>query len=279
MTLRERLVWVGLLTASAPAALAQQRLAVPLSDPGRPATLDVSLFMGEITVTAYDGDEVVVVIDDDDRNNGRNNGRNDDRGDDEARQREGLRRIPNTTLGLTLGENENTVSVKLDFSPRKAELNISVPRRTSVHASVVNGGDVVVTGVTGEHELSNVNGDVVATDISGAAVVGTTNGDVKVSFADVTPGKAMSFSSFNGDLDVTLPANLGADLRVNSGHGDLFTDFEVELTPQPAVVERGADAGGRYRVRMERGMRAVIGGGGPEITFRTFNGDVIIRKR
>jgi hypothetical protein len=30
---------------------------------------------------------------------------------------------------------------------------------------------------------------------------------------------------------------------------------------------------------MERGMRAVIGGGGPEIRFRTFNGDIMIRKR
>ena len=271
MTLQRVLVLSAALAAGAPAALAQQRLAVPLSDPGRPATLDVSLFMGEVTVSAYDGDEIVIMIDDDDDER-------DDNDDDDAR-RNGLRRIPNSALGITAEERDNTVSVKLDPSPRNVELDISVPRQTSVRASVVNGGDVTLRGVTGEHELSNVNGDVIATDISGAAVVGTTNGDVEVSFVQITPGKAMSFSSFNGDVDVTLPANLAADLRVNSGHGDLFTDFEVEIAPQPPVVERGGDAGGRTQVRMERGMRAVIGGGGPEIRFRTFNGDIMLRKR
>src|SRR5690606_26252479 len=97
----------------------------------------------------------------------RGGNRDDDDNDDAAARREGLRRIPNTALGLTAEENNNTVSVKLDFSPRSAKLDISVPRQTSVRASVVNGGDVTVTGVTGSHELSNVNGDVIATDIGG----------------------------------------------------------------------------------------------------------------
>ena len=48
------------------------------------------------------------------------------------------------------------------------DLEVRVPRRTSVHASLVNGGDIVITGVTGEHELSNVNGDVVACAYLGA---------------------------------------------------------------------------------------------------------------
>ena len=86
-----------------------------------------------------------------------------------------------------------------------------MPRRTSVHAHVVH-GDLTVEGVTGDHELSNVNGEVSATDLGGSAVVNTTNGAVRVSFTRVAPDKAMSFSSFNGDVDVTFPANLAADL-------------------------------------------------------------------
>jgi hypothetical protein len=32
-------------------------------------------------------------------------------------------------------------------------------------------------------------------------------------------------------------------------------------------------------VRLEREVRAVVGGGGPEMQFKTFNGDIVIRQR
>jgi hypothetical protein len=89
----------------------------------------------------------------------------------------------------------------------------------------------------------------------------------------------MSFSTFNGDVDVTFPARLAAMLHINSGRGDVLTDFDVEVQPvQPSVVERGGD-GERYRVRVERETRVAVGGGGPDMHFKTFNGDVTIRKR
>jgi DUF4097 and DUF4098 domain-containing protein YvlB len=89
----------------------------------------------------------------------------------------------------------------------------------------------------------------------------------------------MSFTSFNGDVDVSLPANLAADLLVTSQQGDVFTDFDFEEQQDPAVVQRNGDADGRYRVRMQRETRYAIGGGGRDIQLRTFNGDVMIRKR
>jgi DUF4097 and DUF4098 domain-containing protein YvlB len=88
----------------------------------------------------------------------------------------------------------------------------------------------------------------------------------------------MSFSTFNGDIDVTFPASLTAVLRINSGRGEVLTDFDVEVQPQPPVVERGGE-GGRYQVRLERETRAVIGRGGPDIYFKTFNGNITVRKR
>lgn len=262
------LTGVMLLAAvSGAAAQEDQRLVVPLSDPTRPATLEVSLVQGSIAVNAYDGSDVVVVV----------------RGAEEPERapradEQGLHRIPNTALGVTAEQHDDTVSVTMDRANRPAALEISVPRRTSVHASVVNGGDVTVTGVTGDHELSNVNGGIVATDISGSAVANTTNGNVRFTFAEVAPDKAMSFSSFNGDVDVTFPASLAADLRIDAGRGDILTDFDATIEPEAAVVDRSGGAG-RYRVRLERDVHAVVGGGGPELQFKTFNGDIRIRKR
>jgi hypothetical protein len=254
--------------ASSAAAQSDQRLVVPLSDPSRPAILEISLFSGDIDVKAYDGNEIVIVTDAPMR----------DLGAENEPRADGLRRIASSSMGLTAEESNNTVSLRMDFSPRDANIEVSVPRQTSVHANVVN-GDVFVAGLTGEHELSNVNGDVLATDISGAAVMNSTNGDVRATFVTVNATKPMSFTSFNGDVDVSLPVNLAADLLVTSHQGDVLTDFDVESQQDPGVVERSSDARGRYRVRMQRETRYAIGGGGPDIRLRTFNGDIMIRKR
>jgi hypothetical protein len=260
----------GALCAIAGAASAQsdQRLAVPLSDPSRPARLEIALFSGDITVEAYDGNEVIIVADAPIRGELAEEPRED-----------GLRRIQSSSMGLTVEENDNTVSIRMDFSPKNADLEIRVPRRTSVRANLVNGGDVEVIGVAGEHELGNVNGDVIATDISGSAVINATNGDVRATFTSVDGTKRMSFTSFNGDVDVTLPANLAADLIVASQQGDVYTDFDVQSQNEPTTIERNGDARGGYRVRMRQQSRYRIGGGGAEIQLRTFNGDVMIRKR
>ena len=266
------------------AAQAQERITVPLTDASRPAVLEVEVLGAALKVTAYDGKEVVIVArGPTDEERAANDGRRAPRvrkpgDDDEAASTAGLHRVPNTSIGLTATEENNVVSVKTDYSHQPVALDISVPRRTSVRAKAVNGGDLTVTGVSGEHEISNVNGRIVATDIAGSLVASTTNGTVRASFTGVTADKAMSFNTFNGDVDVTFPANLAATLRVTSGRGDFYTDFDAAVQPRPPVVEQGGQ-NGRYEVRLERETVAVVGRGGPDIRFKTFNGNIMVRKR
>lgn len=75
---------------------------------------------------------------------------------------------------------------------------------------------------------------------------------------------------------VAMPVQITCGVQRKSG--EVLTDFELEVQSQPPVVEHGND-GGRYRVRLERAVTAVVGGGGPELQFKTFNGDIVIRKR
>jgi hypothetical protein len=44
------------------------------------------------------------------------------------------------------------------------------------------------------------------------------------------------------------------------------------------VVTQGSP-NGRYEVRLERETVVVVGKGGPDIRFKTFNGNVMVRKR
>jgi len=260
------------LAAVLPAAQAQdtaagdeQRIVVPLSQPDRPARLEVGLMNGSIRVRGGASKEVVVLV----------------RPAPVPREGEptqdGLRRIPNTAIGLEVAEHDNRVAVGADYTSRRIDLEITVPTRTSVELSVVHGGSIVVEGVDGEHEISNVNGGITATGVRGSVVANATNGDVKVAFAGVAPDKAMAFTTFNGSVDVTLPPTVKANLKLNPGRGDVLTDFDLRLEQSGPTVERGTGPAG-YRVTLEGEMHGTIGGGGPEMELRTYNGDIYIRR-
>jgi hypothetical protein len=266
---RRIITFIALLILAASAVtLAQnsdeQRLVVPLTNPGQPVSLDVSLMAGRIEVTGYQGDEVIVVA----------------RArpvDTDEKKVDGMRRIPNTSIGLTVEEKDNEVHVGAGWISRSVDLEIQVPARSSGEISTVNGGDIVVQGLHGELELQNTNGAITATDMRGSVVANTTNGSVRVSFIEIDADKDMAFNSFNGDVDVTFPASLRADLRISAGRGEILTDFDTEQQPVSPQIERNGSGGG-YRVELTNDVHLKIGGGGPTFRMKTFNGNIYIRK-
>ena len=48
------------------------------------------------------------------------------------------------------------------------------------------------------------------------------------------------------------------------------------IDKQKPVVDKNA-SGGSYKVKVEQWVNSKINGGGPEMLFKTFNGDIIIR--
>lgn len=118
------------------------------------------------------------------------------------------------------------------------DINIQVPVQTAVTITMTLNGKVVVEDVAGEIEVNHLNGDVTITNASGPVVAHSTNGKIVASLSKVAPGKATSFSTFNGEIDVTLPADAKATLKARADNGDIFTDFDVKLeqqrTPAPA---------------------------------------------
>ena len=268
------LVWPLLVTASGD-AIAQtelrngERIVVPLSNPEQPAMLDIELFNGSVSVTGYDGDEIIIET--------LSGGRNQREQPSRVANTEGLRRIGNTSMGLTAEEDDNVVEIRAG-APFPASVAITVPQQTSVRASTVNGTNMSVENVYGEHELSNVNGGINANDIGGTLIANATNGPIEIVFTEVFPDRAMSFTTFNGFIDVTLPAGTDADLRISTNRGEILTDFDVEVQPGQTSVERD-DNGGRFRVTLNQDVHATVGDGGPEYRFRTFNGDIVIRSQ
>ena len=245
-----------------------QSFVVPLSNPGQPMQLEASVMMGTILVEGYEGSEVQVEV--------TFEGNADE--DDEGEELEGLRRIPSYSAGVTVEERDNKVEIGTDWSNEGVHLAIKVPFQTSVHLGGVNGDLIEVYNVQGSHELSHTNGEITAVDIRGSVIASTTNGNVHIELVEIDPDTPMSFSSFNGDVEVVLPESTRADLHLQAGRGDVYTDFEVQLLPTKPKVTQEREGGGSYRVRMEKAVEGTLGGGGPEFRFKTFNGDIILRK-
>jgi DUF4097 and DUF4098 domain-containing protein YvlB len=207
-------------------------------------------------------------------------GRSGEDDEDEKPARQGnLHRIPMGGAGYSV-ESENN-QIRISASPQKSsDMVLTVPVHTSLSLHTVNGGDINVTGVDGEIDVNNVNGSVTLKDIAGSAVAHALNGRLTASFTRVDPQKAMSFSSLNGNIDVTFPPDIKATVIMRSDRGEVYSDFDIQLQANspPAVEDQRHEGKGRYVVRVERTVRGNINGGGQEIQFKNFNGNIYIRK-
>lgn len=255
-----------LMLAAAAVCYAQSddvdRLVVPFSDASRPRIVRVNLLNGSITVKGADIKDVIVESKIDSRP-----------------APEGMRRIPMRS-GLQAEEENNVVRISTSGSMRSGDLVIQVPRATSLQLKAVNSRQLTVEGVEGDHELSCNNGKITMTNVSGSVVAHALNGDMVVTFDKVRNDKPMSFSSLNGNIDITFPADVRGRWKMKSERGDVLTDFDVKLeaSSKPAV-EEGKAGGGKYRVRIDRAVTGTVNGGGPDMTFTTLNGRIYLRKK
>jgi DUF4097 and DUF4098 domain-containing protein YvlB len=84
----------------------------------------------------------------------------------------------------------------------------------------------------------------------------------------------------NGKIDVAFPPSLKANLVMRTDNGEIFSDFDVQLQANASkpTVEDTRGKGGKYKIKLDKAVYGTINGGGPEIQFKGFNGDIYIRK-
>lgn len=243
---------------------AQGRLVVPSRNSTQPRKVDAANANGSITVRTYDGKEVIVESGSIRR---------------ELRAPEGMRRIDIPTRGLEVEEQDNVITVR-DHGPGGGEsMTITVPVDTSLHLRS-NNGSIRVEGVHGEIDVETHNGSIRLFNVSGSVLASTNNSRIEAAMDRVDPSKPSAFSSLNGSIDVTLPQDLKANLKLTTDNGSIFSDFDVNVSPGRATTEPNNSEGPRYRVRFDRIVQATInGGGGADLTFRSANGSITIRKK
>jgi hypothetical protein len=263
-----------------------QQVTVPLSDPSRPATLSVNLMWGGVTISGTSRKDVLIEARSSDETRGRGRfgpdprpfgrGRGRDDGDGDIT---GLRRLTQPG-GFEVEEHNNQVVVASGGAMNRGiDFTIQVPTRTHLKLSALNDGPIIVESVDGDIEVNNQNESITLTNVAGSVVANAHNGKVKVVMTRLTADKAMGFTSFNSDVDVTLPAAAKANLKMRSDMGEIFTDFDVQIRPATsAAPQSGRRGDGGFRLDVNRSIQGSVNGGGPEFEFRTFNGNIYLRK-
>ena len=242
----------------------KQQITVPLSEPGKPCKVRVNALNGSIKAIGYEGKEVVVEVE-------------ADKKDEESGAGGGMKRIGGGGAEITAREDDNTVNVDAGLSHIKS-ITVKVPANTSeLNLGTVNDGNIIVSNVGGQIEITNVNGWIHCENVSGSVVANTVNGDVIVGFKTINPQAAMAFSTLNGKIDVSFPADLKAKVKLKAEQGDIFSDFDVVIDKGHSSVEKKNDDH-MYRINIDDWVYGAINGGGPEIMMKTTNGSVYVRK-
>jgi DUF4097 and DUF4098 domain-containing protein YvlB len=250
---------------------------MPFSNPAGPHKLVVDALQGSVTVKGYEGRDVIVEY-------SPGAGPVINRGN-RRRPAEppppGMHRIGgNRDLDMT--ESNNTVTLKTGMFAPFGNVVIQTPADTSVTVKTLARRAINIDNISGEIEANNMNGTVTISNASGAVVAHSMNGKVVASLNRVPPDKMMSFSTMNGDVDVTLPADSKATFKMHADNGDIITDFDVKLKARSAPqVEEEKDKNDQtiHRLRVDGTETGSVNGGGPEMKFTTYNGRIVIHKK
>lgn len=135
-------------------------------------------------------------------------------------------------------------------------------------------GRVHIEGVSTDIDLDQVVGDVTAETVSGTIRIArsrlsglraeTVSGTISYE-GNLDANGSYRMNTHSGGITLTLPADVGATLELETFSGRINSDFPLTLQPGQAT--------GR-----QRRMEFTLGGGGARVTAGAFSGNITIRR-
>lgn len=144
------------------------------------------------------------------------------------------------------------------------DYQLMIPRGAVLDEIETVNGSVTITNFDNLTKASAVNGTVKASNLRGNANLSTVNGEVVVDFSSLDQGSKISLGTVNGKVNLTLPSDANATLKVDSLNGNISNDFGLPVRKGKYV---GRDLYGR------------LGTGDVRIKIDSVNGDLKILKQ
>jgi lia operon protein LiaG len=176
--------------------------------------------------------------------------------------------VDNTGVGLSVEKNGSNVSVTclLPFT-NSHEYTIKVPENMSIEvkSECQNNNDIYINGMKNEIEIQSCQ-SIKLKGVSGPLVLSTISGDIEVTFDNIATGKPFSINSISGEIDITLPAKIAADIEMNSVSGRMYSDFDFSDKSKDMNQIGGNE------------LNTKLNGGGAKFSIVTVSGNIYLRK-
>ncbi len=109
--------------------------------------------------------------------------------------------------------------------PTSVEYRITVPRHAHLEGVLLTNGQLSLDGLAGRVQASAINGDIHAWKMGGETELSTINGRVEANFESISPQNAITLSTINGAIDLTIPSDSGPDLDAQNRSGGIASAF------------------------------------------------------
>lgn len=268
---------------------AKEQFAIPLSKPDQPFKLKVELAKGSIEVVGHDGKEIIVHAVPEqqkiERTEPNANINSNSNGNININNHEGPAKANKSFGGkyLRAVENNNNITITSSGAGKTVITRIMIPRNQAELSLVIKTeGQVIVSDVAAKLEITNTNGIIQLTGIAGSVIANTVTGNITASLTSVTPGAPMAFSTLIGNVDISFPASINANLKMKSDNGNIYSDFPIAQNKNiPNVQAEPVSGDGKPKYKIGNAKKtwiySRINQGGPEIMFSNMNGDILVR--
>ena len=166
--------------------------------------------------------------------------------------------------------------IKLDTYNQDYVLNmrVKVPRKTDLDLDTYYDGYLQVKDVSGQIKTRSQNCDIRLLDISGSATAFGYNGLFTIRFKQVASDARLDFESYNGGVDLTLPASIKATTAISTGNGTYFTAFDIESIDEHPIADFPKIVGDN----VSEYQFGTVNGGGIPIRIESEKGKIVLRK-
>lgn len=166
-------------------------------------------------------------------------------------------------LSTASGDIEVT-NVAGEISVNTASGSITISQiEGNVNANAAS-GDVKVAQVHGIVKANAASGDVTVSGVAGLVTANSASGDVNVDLTRIEGNGDLKFSSASGNVTVTAPMDLDAQVSMSTASGSIKSDFPLTIED---LESHGQKAYGR------------LGGGIVKLSASTASGDLrLVRK-
>ena len=179
------------------------------------------------------------------------------------------------TFDLDIDDKTNRITLDTYNNTYVLNLRVKVPRRVDLSLTTYSDGYLYAKDIAGMIQTHSQHCDIHLHDIYGSATAFSYNGNLKVSFRGVAEEAKLDFESYNGSIDLTLPANIHATAAIAAGRGRFGSMFDlqpVDETTEPRIALLSDETKNSYQLR-------AINGGGIPIRIESEKGKISLRKR